>query len=124
MKIYFRGGIVGEKTDFLNSPYDSSKELFTVFKKAERSIAYSGWNIFRHNGFLERANNVYGELFVNLIDAIAEHHKSDGQLLKRLNRTSEYAEIYLLAKQRQKGGDEIGEVATRLTSGFFKKSYL
>jgi len=48
----------------------------------------------------------------------------DAHLASLLGRVSEYAEIYLLAKQRQKGGDEMGEAATRLTSGFFKKSYL
>jgi hypothetical protein len=47
-----------------------------------------------------------------LLSIIREHSKSDEQLLKLLNRASEYAEIYLLAKQRQKGCDGMGEVAT------------
>ncbi|MBU4319618.1 MAG: hypothetical protein L6246_06200 [Thermodesulfovibrionales bacterium] len=59
-----------------------------------------------------------------MIDDILIVLKSDAQCARLLEKAQEYAEIYLLAKQRQKGGDEMGEVATRLTSGFFKKSYL
>jgi hypothetical protein len=44
------------------------------------------------------------------ISSIAEHSKSDEQLLKLLNMASEYAEIYLLATQRQKGCDGMGEM--------------
>jgi len=48
---------------------------------------------------------------MNLLSTIAEHSKSDEQLLKLLNMASEYAEIYLLAKKRQKGCDGLGEMA-------------
>ncbi len=47
---------------------------------------------------------------MNLLSTIAEHSRSDEQLLKLLNMASEYAEIYLLAKQRQKGCDGMGEM--------------
>jgi hypothetical protein len=49
---------------------------------------------------------------MNLLSTIAEHSRADEQLLKLLNRASEYAEIYLLAKQRQKGCDGMGELTT------------
>ncbi|MFZ3121959.1 MAG: hypothetical protein WA104_01120 [Thermodesulfovibrionales bacterium] len=56
---------------------------------------------------------------LSCIEEICGYSVSDAHLASLLSRVSEYAEIYLLAKQRQKGGDEMGEVATRLTSGFF-----
>jgi hypothetical protein len=49
---------------------------------------------------------------MNLLSTIAEYSRSDEQLLKLLNRAFEYAEIYLLAKKRQKGCDGMGELAT------------
>jgi hypothetical protein len=48
--------------------------------------------------------------FMNLLSTIREHSRSDEQLLKLLNMASEYAEIYLLATQRQKGCDGLGEM--------------
>ncbi|HBR22817.1 MAG TPA: hypothetical protein DD713_09785 [Nitrospiraceae bacterium] len=59
-----------------------------------------------------------------MIRTISDASKSDTALERLLDEVREYACVYVLARQRQKGGDEMGEVATRLTSGFFKKSYL
>jgi len=47
-----------------------------------------------------------------MIDDILKASKSDAQLVRRLEKVQEYAQVYLLAKQRQKGYDEMGEVAT------------
>lgn len=47
-----------------------------------------------------------------MIDDILKASKSDAQLVRRLEKVQEYAQVYLLAKQRQKGCDEMGEVAT------------
>jgi hypothetical protein len=38
--------------------------------------------------------------------------KDDVHLVQLFNRVQEYAELYLIAKQRQKGCDGMGEVAT------------
>lgn len=47
-----------------------------------------------------------------MTDAILNAAKSDVQLAMLLEKVREYAQVYLLAKQRQKGCDEMGEVAT------------
>ena len=47
-----------------------------------------------------------------MIDDILKASKSDAQLVRRLEKVREYTQVYLLAKQRQKGCDEMGEVAT------------
>ena len=47
-----------------------------------------------------------------MIDDILIVLKSDAQCARLLEKAQEYAQIYLLAKQRQKGCDEMGEVAT------------
>jgi len=47
-----------------------------------------------------------------MIEDILIAVNSDTDLAKLLERACEYAQIYLLAKQRQKGCDEMGEVAT------------
>jgi hypothetical protein len=47
-----------------------------------------------------------------MISAICEASKSDYQLAGLLENVQEYAQLYLLAKQRQKGCDGMGEVAT------------
>lgn len=49
---------------------------------------------------------------MDMISAIFEASKSDYQLAGLLENVQEYAQLYLLAKQRQKGCDEMGEVAT------------
>jgi len=49
---------------------------------------------------------------VSIISAIFEASISDCKLAKLLENVQEYAELYLLAKQRQKGCDGMGEVAT------------
>ena len=48
----------------------------------------------------------------DIIPAIFEASKSDCQLAGLLENVQEYAQLYLLAKQRQKGCDGMGEVAT------------
>ena len=48
---------------------------------------------------------------MDMISAIFEASKSDCQLVKILKNVQEYAQLYLLAKQRQKGCDGFGEVA-------------
>jgi hypothetical protein len=47
-----------------------------------------------------------------MLAAISEKARSDARLTALLSRAGEYAEIYLLAKRRQKGCDGMGEVAT------------
>ena len=47
-----------------------------------------------------------------MIDDILKASKSDAQLVRLLEKVREYTLVYLLAKQRQKGCDEMGEVAT------------
>ena len=46
----------------------------------------------------------------DMISAICEASKSDCQLAGLLGNVQEYAQIYLLAKQRQKGCDGLGEM--------------
>jgi len=47
-----------------------------------------------------------------MLESLSTAVQSDIDLAKLLERACEYAQIYLLAKQRQKGCDEMGEVAT------------
>lgn len=47
-----------------------------------------------------------------MIDAIIKASKSDGQLATLVEQTREYAQIYLLAKQRHKGCEGTGELMT------------
>ncbi|MGB9716240.1 MAG: hypothetical protein ACPL1G_07535 [Thermodesulfovibrionales bacterium] len=47
-----------------------------------------------------------------MIDNILEFSKSDLHLKSLLENVQEYAQLYLSAKQRQKGCDGMGEVAT------------
>lgn len=49
---------------------------------------------------------------MQFLDAVKGLVKSDGQLSAMLSMASEYAEIYLLAKKRQKGCDGMGELVT------------
>ena len=49
---------------------------------------------------------------MDMISAIIEASKSDYQLARILENVQEYAQLYLIAKQRQKGCDGMGEVAT------------
>lgn len=49
---------------------------------------------------------------MRLLDAVKDSSRSDSRLSAMLSTASEYAEIYLLAKKRQKGCDGMGEVAT------------
>jgi len=47
-----------------------------------------------------------------MLESLSTAVQSDIDLAKLLERACEYAQIYLLAKQRQKGCDEMGVVAT------------
>jgi len=47
-----------------------------------------------------------------MLNTISEASKSDSHLARLLAETSEFAYIYLLAKQRQKGCDGMGELVT------------
>lgn len=49
---------------------------------------------------------------MNFIEAIQKFTQEDAQLAQLFQRLQEYAELYLIAKQRQKGCDGMGEVAT------------
>jgi hypothetical protein len=49
---------------------------------------------------------------MSVIETVQKFIPNDVQLLRLLERVQEYAELYLLAKQRQKGCDGMGEVAT------------
>ena len=49
---------------------------------------------------------------MSIIRDIRDLKKDDTQLTRLFDRVQEYAEIYLIAKQRQKGCDGMGEVAT------------
>lgn len=50
-----------------------------------------------------------GELMFNKIQQVS---KSDSRLAKLFAEAKEYAQLYLLARQRQKGCDGMGELAT------------
>lgn len=49
---------------------------------------------------------------MSIIETIQQFVPSDTQLARLFERVQEYAELYLIAKQRQKGCDGMGEVAT------------
>ncbi|MFH1026303.1 MAG: hypothetical protein V1764_06460 [Nitrospirota bacterium] len=49
---------------------------------------------------------------MSLIETIQKFIQNDAQLARLFERVREYAELYLIAKQRQKGCDGMGEVAT------------
>ncbi|MEM4721075.1 MAG: hypothetical protein QXT73_03325 [Candidatus Methanomethylicaceae archaeon] len=49
---------------------------------------------------------------MDIIEAIHNFVSIDAQLARLFERLQEYAELYLIAKQRQKGCDGMGEVAT------------
>jgi|WetSurMetagenome_2_1015567.scaffolds.fasta_scaffold145725_2 hypothetical protein len=51
-------------------------------------------------------------MLVNIIEIIQKFVPNDSQLARLFDRVQEYAELYLFAKQRQKGCDGMGEVAT------------
>lgn len=48
----------------------------------------------------------------HMFNEIQQASKSDKQLVKLIGDAKEYAEVYLLARQRQKGCDGMGEWAT------------
>ncbi len=47
-----------------------------------------------------------------MISTIFKTSKSDAQLARLLDDAREYAHVYVLARQRQKGCDGMGELAT------------
>lgn len=47
-----------------------------------------------------------------MVGNIFKASKTDSYLANLLDKAQEYTQVYLLAKQRQKGCDEMGEVAT------------
>jgi uncharacterized protein YdcH (DUF465 family) len=49
---------------------------------------------------------------LSIIRDIQDLKKDDTHLTRLFERVREYAELYLIAKQRQKGCDGMGEVAT------------
>jgi hypothetical protein len=49
---------------------------------------------------------------LNFIETIQKVIQNDAQLARLFERVLENAELYLIAKQRQKGCDGMGEVAT------------
>ena len=49
---------------------------------------------------------------MSVIDTIKQFAQDDARLARLFERVREYAELYLIAKQRQKGCDGMGEVAT------------
>ena len=49
---------------------------------------------------------------MSIIETIQKFVQNDAQLARLLERVRENAELYLIAKQRQKGCDGMGEVAT------------
>jgi hypothetical protein len=51
------------------------------------------------------------EMSLSIIQAIRNLRIDDPSLARFLNDAREYAELYLIAKQRQKGCDGMGEVA-------------
>ena len=49
---------------------------------------------------------------ISIIETIQKFVPNDTQLARLFDKVREYAELYLIAKQRQKGCDGMGEVAT------------
>ena len=53
-----------------------------------------------------------GPDFITMIETIITQSKSDGELAALVDDAREYAQVYLLAKQRHKGCDGTGELMT------------
>jgi len=53
-----------------------------------------------------------GPDFFTMIETIIKQSKSDGELAALVDDAREYAQVYLLAKQRHKGCDGTGELMT------------
>ena len=51
-------------------------------------------------------------MHMSIIKTLQEFVQNDAQLARLFERVKEYAELYTIAKQRQKGCDGMGEVAT------------
>jgi len=51
-------------------------------------------------------------MLISTIETIQKFVSNDAQLARLFERLREYAELYLIARQRQKGCDGMGEVAT------------
>ncbi len=49
---------------------------------------------------------------MSIIETIQKFVQNDAQLARLFERVREYAELYLMAKHRQKGCDGMGEVVT------------
>ena len=49
---------------------------------------------------------------MSIIETIQKFVPNDAQLARLFDKIQEYAELYLIAKKRQKGCDGMGEVAT------------
>jgi hypothetical protein len=49
---------------------------------------------------------------MSIIDAIQNFISEDAQLARSLDEVREYAHVYVLARQRQKGCDGMGELVT------------
>jgi hypothetical protein len=56
-----------------------------------------------------RVSNSVGKRMFNTIQHAS---KSDSQLAKLLSEAREFAQVYVLARQRQRGCDGMGELAT------------
>jgi len=55
---------------------------------------------------------VPARVFLNMIETIIKQSKSDGDLAALVDEAREYAQVYLLAKQRHKGCSGTGELLT------------
>jgi hypothetical protein len=55
-----------------------------------------------------------------MIETVSKPAKSDALLAKYLGEVREYAQVYVLARQRQKGCDGLGEM-TNLEDEFKKR---
>ena len=49
---------------------------------------------------------------MSIVETIQKFVQNDAKLARLFERVREYAELYLIARQRQKGCDGMGEVAT------------
>lgn len=47
-----------------------------------------------------------------MLECVLKYAESDSELKRLLGKAQEYADIYLMAKNRQKGCDGMGELAT------------
>ena len=50
-------------------------------------------------------------MLMSIIETIQKFVPNDAQLTRLFERVREYSELYIIAKQRQKGCDGMGEVA-------------